>query len=83
MNLMKKYSNNFIKLKELPGIGDYTANVLLALIYNEPRIGIDSNVKRLLQRIFNVNIDKASYSFKTKRNGDLAEALMEFGSLIW
>ncbi len=78
----EKIPNSFIKLKELPGIGDYTANVLLALIYNQPRIGIDGNVKRLLQRIFNINIDKVSYSFKTKRNGDLAEALMEFGSLI-
>jgi len=78
----EKIPNSFIKLKELPGIGDYTANVLLALVYNEPRIGIDGNVKRLLQRIFNTNIDKAPYSFKTKRNGDLAEALMEFGSLI-
>ena len=32
--LIKKYNgkipNNFIKLKELPGIGDYTANILLA-----------------------------------------------------
>merc|ERR1712072_752659 len=38
--LIKKYNgkipNSFIKLKELPGIGDYTANILLALIYNHP-----------------------------------------------
>ena len=37
--LIKKYNGkipeNFIQLKELPGIGDYTANVLLALIYNQ------------------------------------------------
>ena len=39
----------------MPGIGDYTANVLLALIYNQPRIGIDGNVKRILLRLFNVN----------------------------
>ena len=36
--LVKKYKSQipdiFEKLKELPGIGDYTANVLLALIYN-------------------------------------------------
>ena len=47
--LIQKYKgkipNNFKKLKELPGIGDYTANILMALIYNEPRVGIDGNVK--------------------------------------
>tara|TARA_Y100001970_G_scaffold181042_1_gene220391 strand:+ start:98 stop:1069 length:972 start_codon:yes stop_codon:yes gene_type:complete len=84
--LIKKYNtkipDDFDKLKELPGIGDYTANILLALIYNKPCIGVDGNVKRLLQRVFNRNIEKPSNLFETKRNGDLAEALMEFGSLI-
>ena len=49
--LVKKYDSqipdSFEKLKELPGIGDYTANILLALIYNHPRIGVDGNVKRV------------------------------------
>jgi len=84
--LIKKYKgkipNKFEKLKELPGIGDYTANILLALIYNQSRIGLDGNVKRVLFRIFNVNEWKAENLFHTKRNSDLAEALMEFGALI-
>ena len=84
--LMKKYNgkipNNFLKLKELPGIGDYTANILLALIYNQPRIGIDGNVKRVLFRLYNVDNWNGESLFKTKRNSDLAEALMEFGALI-
>ena len=66
----------------MPGIGDYTANILLALIYNQPRIGLDGNVKRVLFRLFNVNTWSAENLFKTKRNSDLAEALMEFGALI-
>ena len=84
--LVKKYNSqipkSFEKLKELPGIGDYTANILLALIYNQPRIGLDANVKRVLFRLFNVNTWSAENLFKTKRNSDLAEALMEFGALI-
>ena len=84
--LIKKYNgkipSNFLKLKELPGIGDYTANVLLALIYNQPRIGFDGNVKRVLSRLFNVTTWDEVNLFKTKRNSDLAEALMEFGALI-
>jgi len=84
--LIKKYNGQipktFEKLKELPGIGDYTANVLLALIYNQPRVALDGNVKRVLSRLFNINTENAVNLFKTKRNGDLAEALMEFGALI-
>ena len=77
-----KIPSDFFKLKELPGIGDYTANILLALIYNQSRIGLDGNVKRVFYRLFNkVNLDVTNY-FKTKRNSDLAEALMEFGALV-
>ena len=56
--------------------------MLLALIYNQPRIGIDGNVKRLLFRFFNVNSWDVESLFKTARNADLAEAIMEFGALI-
>ena len=77
-----KIPNNFIKLKELPGIGEYTANILLALIYNQPRIGLDGNVKRVFSRLFDPNILELVNLFKTKRNDDLAEALIEFGALI-
>ncbi len=85
--LIKKYNSqvpaSFLKLKELPGIGDYTANILFALIYNQPRIALDGNVKRVLSRIFNKNATLLVNSFRTKRNGDFAEALMEFGALIY
>ena len=84
--LIKKYKgklpDDFDQLKELPGIGDYTANILLALIYNQPRIALDGNVKRVLSRIFNIDPMKSVNFFKTKRNSDLAEALMEFGALV-
>jgi len=77
-----KIPSNTEELKELPGIGDYTANILLALIYNQPRIGLDGNVKRVLFRLFNNHLFNKKISFRTKRNSDLAEALMEFGALI-
>ena len=84
--LIKKYNGqipkSFTKLKELPGIGDYTANVLLALIYNQSRVALDGNVKRVLSRSLNINMKDTINLFKTKRNGDLAEALIEFGALI-
>ena len=84
--LIKKYNGkipkSFEKLKELPGIGDYTANVLLALIYNQPRVALDGNVKRVLSRLDNINTEETVNLFRTKRNGDFAEALIELGALI-
>ncbi len=77
-----KIPNDFKKLKELPGIGDYTANILLALIYNQPRIGLDGNVKRILFRVFNIDTYSVENLFQTKRNSDFAEGLMEFGALV-
>jgi len=85
--LFKKYKGqipeSFIKLKELPGIGEYTANMLLALIHNQPRIAADGNVKRVLFRLFKItNTKDVANLFNTKRRADLAEALVEFGALI-
>ena len=83
---------NLDELKKLPGIGDYTANVLLAFIYNQPRLGLDGNVKRVFSRIFNVPEKKINFKlfieknkknlFYFNRNSDFVEAMMEFGALI-
>ncbi len=92
--LIKKHNGilpkKFEEIKKLPGIGEYTANVLLALIYNQPRIPFDGNVKRVFSRLFNTKLEKnenriksiVNEKFYTNRNGDLAEALMEFGAII-
>jgi A/G-specific adenine glycosylase len=92
--LIKKYNGKFPKkfeeIKKLPGIGEYTANALLALIYNQPRIPFDGNINRVFSRLFNTNLEKnekrtkriINEQFYTSRNGDLAEALMEFGAAI-
>lgn len=92
--LIKKYNGTlpkkFEEIKKLPGIGEYTANALLALIYNQPRIPFDGNVKRVFSRLFNAKLEKnenrikkiINENFFTNRNGDLAEALMEFGAII-
>ena len=80
------------EIKKLPGVGDYTANALLGLVYDKPTIAVDGNVKRVFARILNRNETKIDFEklielnkknlFSTKRNSDLVEALMEFGALI-
>ena len=94
--LVKKYNskmpNNFVEIKKLPGIGDYTANALLGFIYNKPTIAIDGNVKRIFSRYLNKKVSNINFEklislnkknlFITDRNSDFIEALMEFGALI-
>ena len=85
-----KLPDKFDEIKKLPGIGEYTANALLALVYNQPRIPFDGNIKRVFSRLFNTNLEKnekrikriINKQFYTSRNSDLAEALMEFGAVI-
>ena len=87
-----KLPNKILDMKKLPGIGDYTANALLAFIYDQPTIAVDGNVKRVFSRLLNKNeelidlvkiieINKKTL-FKVKRHSDFVEALMEFGALI-
>ena len=94
--LVKKHKsrlpNSIVEIKRLPGVGDYTANALLSLVYNQPRIAVDGNVKRVFSRNLNIKEKNIKFDlliqknkkklFSTKRNADFVEALMEFGALI-
>lgn len=40
------------ELKSLPGIGEYTARAILSFAYHEPVMLIDTNHRRVIQRIF-------------------------------
>ena len=87
-----KLPKRIIDIKKLPGIGDYTANALLAFIHNRPTIAIDGNVKRVFSRIVNKSENKIDFNelietnrkslFRLKRYSDFVEALMEFGALV-
>ena len=80
------------EIKKLPGIGDYTGNALLGLVYNKPTLGIDGNVKRVFSRVLNKEEKKIKFKefikknqkilFNTYRNADFVEAIMEFGALV-
>ena len=94
--LVNKYNSklpeDIFEIKNLPGIGEYTSNVLIALIYNKPTLALDGNVKRVISRILNIEEKKidfnyfknlnSKYIFNTNRNSDLVEAFMEFGALV-
>jgi A/G-specific adenine glycosylase len=91
-NYNSKLPNTIDEVKRLPGVGEYTANALLGLIYNQPKIAIDGNVKRVFARLINKKKERINFEklillnkkklFSTNRNADFVEALMEFGALI-
>ena len=88
----KNLPNNFLDLKSLPGIGDYTASAISAIAFNKPIIPLDGNIERVLKRylylkkgnqIQKENLIKQKKVFGTsKRSSDYAQALMELGSLV-
>tara|TARA_B100001093_G_scaffold472705_1_gene496038 strand:- start:3524 stop:4525 length:1002 start_codon:yes stop_codon:yes gene_type:complete len=94
--LVNKYNSKLPKtikeIKDLPGIGDYTANALIGLVHNLPTIAVDGNVKRIFSRIINKKEEKINFDqfidknkkklFNSDRNSDFVEALMEFGALV-
>jgi A/G-specific adenine glycosylase len=84
--------NNFEELKKLPGVGDYTANAISAIVFNKPIIPLDGNIERVLKRILNLkaekeikkkNLHKKKDIFgRTSRSSDYVQALMEIGALL-
>ena len=91
-NFKKKIPDNYLDLKSLPGIGDYTASAISAIAFNKPIIPLDGNVERVLKRylylksesqIQKENLIKSKKVLGTSsRSSDYAQALMELGALI-
>ena len=87
-----KLPNNFEDLILLPGIGNYTANAILAIAFNKPYIPLDGNIERVLKRYLYLKkeneihkenlIEKKTIFGTSQRSNDYAQALMELGALI-
>ena len=87
-----KIPNNYEDLISLPGIGNYTANAILAIAFNKSYIPLDGNIERVLKRYLylkkdneiqkNNLIKKKSIFGISSRASDYAQALMELGAMI-
>ena len=90
-NFDGKLPNNFEDLLTLPGIGNYTANAILAIAFNKPYIPLDGNIERVLKRYLYLKkekeiqkdnlLKKKLYLELLQRSSDYAQALMELGAL--
>lgn len=92
----QKYGGIFPKTEEelmaLPGIGLYTANAIMAIGYNQPSTVVDGNVRRVISRLYRIDVPLPANSPKIRalaasltslrRPGDYAQAIMDLGATI-
>ncbi len=74
------------ELDELPGVGRYTAGALACFTYEKPVPAVDTNVKRVLERVFRTKDVWGLAAAIVPKNGKRAwrfnQALMELGALV-
>jgi len=94
--IVARYGGRFprceTELRELPGIGPYTAAAIAAIAFGEQATPVDGNVERVVSRLFAVRRPLptskpelkrlASTLTPVRRAGDFAQALMDLGATI-
>ena len=80
------------ELRELPGIGPYTAAAIAAIAFAAPAMPVDGNIERVVARLFAVATPLPAAKPELKRlaqgltpaarAGDCAQALMDLGATI-
>ena len=77
------------KLRELPGIGEYTSAAIAAIAFGEQAAAVDTNVKRVVARIRglrdprNAEIERlVSEMLPNGGAGDFTQAMMDLGATI-
>lgn len=93
INHKGKFPNTYESIKELKGVGDYTAAAVSSFAFGLPHAVVDGNVYRVLARLFNIdtpiNSTKGKKDFQfladellNKKQPALHNsAIMEFGAL--
>lgn len=81
-------------LRELPGVGDYTAGAIASITCSEVVPAVDGNAVRVLSRLCLIDGDPTRAAFRNEvravaaalvdpgRPGDFNQALMELGALV-
>ena len=75
-------------LKQLPGIGRYTAAAVASIAFGEPVAVVDGNVERVLSRFFADDLPQekvwqaAESMLDRSRPGDFNQAMMELGATV-
>jgi A/G-specific adenine glycosylase len=76
------------ELRELPGVGRYTAAAIASIAFGEPVAVVDGNVERVLQRVAGTRLAgeqfwlAAEEFLDRERPGDFNQAMMELGAVV-
>ncbi len=81
VRIVKEYGGrlpaDYEKLKELPGIGNYTAGAVASIAYDLPVPAVDGNVLRVYARIMEDDSDILKQSVKTKVEKEFLKVMPE------
>ena len=80
---------DYATLRELPGVGDYTAGAVASIAFGRVEPAVDGNVKRVLARLHDLE-EPAATELRARaaalvdpdRPGDFNQALMELGARV-
>ena len=86
----KQAPNTEVELKKIAGIGEYTANAIIAFCYNQQTFAIDANLRRVLNRFLKqtytdlalkkiARTKEFSATFKQFSSREFNESLMDLG----
>ncbi|MEY4056233.1 MAG: hypothetical protein RL519_1568 [Pseudomonadota bacterium] len=80
------------ELRELPGLGAYTAAAVAAIAFGEQATVVDANVERVVARLFAIDepLPAARKAIRARaenltpasRSGDFAQAMMDLGATV-
>jgi A/G-specific adenine glycosylase len=79
-------------LRQLPGIGPYTAAAIAAIAFGEPAVAVDGNIERVVARLYAIDTplpaakplikEHAAALLAHARPGDFTQAMMDLGATI-
>ena len=83
------FPTSYRDLRELPGVGQYTAGAVASIGFGEIVPAVDGNVRRVLARLFDKREPRGHWLNRTAaalvdkdRPGDWNQALMELGAML-
>jgi A/G-specific adenine glycosylase len=94
--VVERYGGKFppseAALRELPGIGAYTAAAIAAIAFDRAATPVDGNIERVIARLYAIEVPLPAGKVEiarharaltpSRRPGDFAQALMDLGATI-
>jgi A/G-specific adenine glycosylase len=90
--LKGKFPDTDAALRNLPGIGSYTAAAIAAIAFGRRAAAVDANAERVFARLYSIETPlpaarpeikaKAAAMVPAERPGDFAQAMMDLGATV-